>query len=66
MGSTELVTFAPRGMAFKRDQVPLKGNWEKLSQNMLDWPQKAPGPPGRAAEEAKGAVDKVATAVGME
>lgn len=63
MGSTELTTFAPRGMAFKRDQVPLKGNWERLNQNMLDWPQKAPSPLAQQAEEVKGALTR---AVGME
>jgi hypothetical protein len=63
MGRTELATFAPRGMAFKRDQVPLKGNWERLNQNMLDWPQKAPSPLAQQAEEVKGVLGK---AVGME
>ena len=63
MGRTELATFAPRGMAFKRDQVPLKGNWERLNQNMLDWPQKAPGPLEQKAEEVKGALSK---AVGLD
>ena len=58
MGCAELPTFAPRGMAFKRDRVPLRGNWEKLSQNMLDWPQKAPSALEAKAEEAKGAVAK--------
>jgi len=62
MGCTELVTFAPRGMAFKRDKMPLKGNWEKLSQNMLEWPQKAPGGLEQTVEAAKEAVGK---AVGM-
>jgi hypothetical protein len=62
LGREELVTFAPRGMAFKREQIPLKGNWEKLSQNTLDWPQKAPGPIQPKAEEGK---DTLAAAVGM-
>jgi hypothetical protein len=51
MGSNELITFMPHGMAFKRGQVPLKGNWEKLQQNVLDWPQPAPAAP--KLEEAK-------------
>ena len=56
MGCTEMPTFTPRGMAFKRDQVPLKGNWEKLCQNALDWPQKAPGRLEQAVEEVKAKV----------
>ena len=63
MGSEVMPTFAPRGMAFKRDQVPLKGNWEKLNQNMLDWPQKEPGKLAQKVEEAK---DAVSRAVGKE
>ncbi len=63
MGRTEMPTFAPRGMAFKRDQVPLKGNWEKLNQNMLDWPQKAPSALEQKAEEVK---EVVAKAVGQD
>jgi hypothetical protein len=59
MGCTEMPTFMPRGMAFKRDQVPLKGNWEKLNQNMLDWPQKAPSALEQKAEEVKEVVAKV-------
>ncbi|MDR3671767.1 MAG: hypothetical protein P4L36_13035 [Holophaga sp.] len=62
MGREELVTFAPRGMAFKRVPIPLKGNWEKLSQNTLDWPQKAPSQVEQKAEEVK---DAVANAVGL-
>jgi hypothetical protein len=50
MGSSELTVYAPRGMAFKRSQVPLKGNWEKLSQSVLDWPQAAPPAPAPGAE----------------
>ena len=63
MGATELPTFAPRGMAFKRVQVPLKGNWERLSQNVLDWPQKAPSQLEQKVEEGKEALAKV---VGLE
>ena len=63
MGREDLVTFAPRGMAFKRDQIPLKGNWERLSQNALDWPQKPPGPVQQKAEEVK---DAVVNAVGLD
>ncbi len=63
MGATLMPTFAPRGMAFKRDQVPVKGNWEKLNQNMLDWPQKAPGALDQKVEEAK---EKVTRAVGLD
>jgi len=50
-------------MAFKRGQTPLKGNWDKLSQNMLDWPQKAPSHLEQKAEEIK---DTLAKAVGMD
>jgi hypothetical protein len=60
MGADQLVTFAPRGMAFKRGQAALKGNWERLNQNMLDWPQKAPSRLEQQAEEAKGALAKAA------
>jgi hypothetical protein len=63
MGCKELATFAPKGMTFKRDQAPLKGNWEKLSQNMLDWPREAHSPLAQRAEEAKGTLAKAA---GME
>jgi hypothetical protein len=41
MGATQLITYSPRGMAFKRGLKPLKGNWERLSQGMLEWPRKA-------------------------
>jgi hypothetical protein len=50
-------------MAFKRVQVPLKGNWERLSQNVLDWPQKAPSQLEQKVEEGKEALAKV---VGLE
>jgi hypothetical protein len=63
MGADQLATFAPRGMAFKRGQAPLKGNWDKLSQNMLDWPQKAPSQLEQKTEEVKSALAK---AVGMD
>jgi hypothetical protein len=63
MGCTELASFAPRGMAFKREQTPLKGNWEKLNQNVLDWPQKAPGQLAQKVEEVKGNIVK---ALGMD
>jgi hypothetical protein len=58
MGSSELTTYSPRGMGFKHAQIPLKGNWEKLSQSVLDWPQAGPaGPaaqaPGPEAPESK-------------
>jgi hypothetical protein len=49
MGCNELVCFRPGGMTFKRDQAPLKGNWEKLQQSVLEWPQPAPA----QAEEKK-------------
>jgi len=57
MGADQLVTYTPKGMGFKRGQAPLKGNWDKLSQNMLDWPQSAPGRP-EPAGESKGAPAK--------
>jgi hypothetical protein len=60
MGSSDLPTFAPRGMAFKREQIPLKGNWEKLSQNVLDWPQPAPGKVEQKAEEISTGLAKAA------
>jgi hypothetical protein len=56
MGCKELATFAPRGMTFKRDRTPLKGNWEKLSQNVLEWPQPAPVQPEQKAGEDKAAM----------
>jgi len=62
MGSTQLVTFAPRGMAFKREALPLKGNWEKLAQNELAWPQDAPSQLEQKATQAK---DAVAKAIGL-
>jgi hypothetical protein len=55
LGNSELATFAPQGMGFKRDQAPLKGNWEKLSQNVLDWPREAPGKVQQKVEEVKDA-----------
>ncbi len=60
-GCTELPTFSPRGMAFKREQVPLKGNWEKLRQNVLDWPQPAPAPGAPEAKAGAGAQETKAT-----
>lgn len=62
MGCTQLDTFAPRGMTFKRDQAPLKGNWEKLCQNELSWPQDAPGKLEQKVEQVK---DDLAKAVGL-
>jgi hypothetical protein len=62
MGCSELMTFAAKGMTFKRSHMPLKGNWEKLSQNMLDWPQKAPG---KLEQKVEGAKEAIAKAVGM-
>jgi hypothetical protein len=66
-GCTEMATFAPRGMTFKREQAPLKGNWEKLCQNVLDWPQPAPSQLeqkasqiGQKAEDIKGDIAKAA------
>ena len=49
MGSSELTTYSPRGMGFKQARIPLKGNWEKLSQSVLDWPQAAPAGPAAQA-----------------
>ena len=44
MGRKELVTFAPKGMAFKRGQEPLsRKGWARLCQNVLDWPKDPPG-----------------------
>ena len=69
-GCTELLTFAVRGMAFKREMAPLKGNWEKLCQNVLDWPQPAPSQLeqkadqlGQKAADIKG---DIAKAVGLD
>ena len=63
VGSAELETFFPRGLAFKRDKAPLKGNWEKLNQNVLDWPRQAPGLMEQKTGEAK---DAVASVMGMD
>lgn len=63
MGADQLVTFAPRGMAFNRAQAPLKGNWEKLCQSVLDWPQKAPSRLEQGAQEVKDAFGKLADKV---
>jgi len=65
MGNRDLVTFAPRGMAFKRDQVPLKGNWEKLSQNVLDWPREAPAAVEGKTEEGEEGKGAIAQAAGL-
>jgi hypothetical protein len=64
MGSDQLATFAPQGMAFKRAQAPLKGNWEKLDQIALDWPQKAPSQLEQKVEQARDAVSQ-ATGMGL-
>jgi hypothetical protein len=62
MGAEELPTFAPKGMAFKRSQVPLNtANWDKLSQKILAWPvMKAPGGLEQRVEEGKEALAKAA------
>ena len=49
-------------MAFKREALPLKGNWEKLAQNELAWPQDAPSQLEQKATQAK---DAVAKAIGL-
>jgi len=65
MGRNDLPTFTPKGMAFKRDQQPLKGNWEKLQQNELEWPQKAPAQPAGAGPEAKAPAEETKAAQGQ-
>jgi hypothetical protein len=53
MGCTDLLRLVPKGMEFHAERVPLKGNWERLNQEVLDWP--APAAPGgdKAAQEGK-------------
>lgn len=37
-GADHLVRLVPKGMAFTQEKVPLKANWERLNQAVLDWP----------------------------
>jgi len=61
-GCTEMPTFTPKGMTFKRDQAPLKGNWEKLQQTALDWPQPAPAQAGAETKADAGATGETKVA----
>ncbi|BDU75767.1 hypothetical protein [Mesoterricola sediminis] len=40
-GADHLVRLVPKGMAFTTERVPLKANWERLNQAVLDWPVQA-------------------------
>jgi len=42
LGADRLIRLVPKGMVFTQEQVPLKGNWERLNQAVLDWPKAAP------------------------
>lgn len=44
-GSDHLIRLSPKGMEFVSEKVPLKGNWERLNQAVVDWPI-APGAAG--------------------
>jgi hypothetical protein len=47
LGADHMIRLVPKGMEFVSERVPLKGHWERLNQNALDWP--APAHPAQPA-----------------
>jgi hypothetical protein len=65
LGADQLVTFAPRGMTFKRGTASLDDNWHNLNHNVkvLRFPREAPGTleakTQDVSEDVKEALDKL-------
>jgi len=54
-GADHLVRLVPKGTAFTLEKVPLKANWERLNQAVLDWPVGAPAQDRSADEKTSAA-----------
>ncbi len=52
-GADHLLRLVPKGMEYVQEKVPLKGNWERLSQTVMDWPQPAAGQASPASAPAQ-------------
>lgn len=55
MGRHDMIRLVPKGMEYHAETVPLKGHWERLNQEVLDWPTSTgPAPSAPGPEEGKG------------
>lgn len=50
-GSSQILRLVPKGMEFVQEKVPLKGNWERLNQAVVDWPHPVSAAPKMEGKE---------------